>query len=249
MGGSPGDEVSFRPFESYATVPVIFRTHRHGLNLKKIPGQRLLQLVNTREGSEGSKNKTVSTLEGYFLQAVGSNIAPNTTESAIEAISMLKCPFVLVFGRPGPSEDISVPCRSPRESNNNSPSQPTNSSNKTGVPSLDDQKETASPQLLPEKSILRARSSGSYTVTFNEETTGLVLRHPSGSNCWIVGRIREGSEAESKPISVGDRIVRVNKFSVGINTDKSLDVLDLIKRAKRPMSITFFREGGEDVER
>lgn len=257
MDGSPGDEVSFRPFNSYQTKPVIFRTHRHGLILKKIPGQRLLQLVNTLEGSEGSKNKTVSTLKGSFLQAVGPNTAPNTTESAIEAISMLKCPFVLVFGRPGPSEDISVPCRSPQESsnplfspsNNNSPSLPANSSNETGVCSLDDQEETASPQLLPEKSILCARSSGSYTVEFNEQTTGLILHHPSGSNRWAVGGIREGSEAESKSINIGDRIVCIGKFSVGVNSDKSLDVVDLIKRAKRPLSITLFREEGEDTER
>ena len=257
MDGSPGHEVSFRPFDSYRTTPVVFRTHRHGLNLKKIPGQRLLQLVNTSEGSEGSKNKTVSTLNGYFLQAVGPNPAPNTTESAIEAISMLKCPFVLVFGRPGPSEDISVPCRSNQESsnplsspsNNNSPSLPTNSSNETGVCGLDDREKTASPQLYPEKSILRARSSGSYTVEFNEQTTGLVLHHPSGSNRWTVGGIREGSEAESKSISIGDKILCVGKFSVGVNTDKSLDVVDLIKRAKRPMSMTLFREEGEDTKR
>ena len=111
-----GSYFQFRPFDSFHRVPVVFHASSHGLIMNKIPGQTFLQLTGVVEGSEGSKNEVVVALarKNYFLRKIGPNPAPNSIASALESIeSALKAsqmsshPLVLVFGHPGPPEDIS----------------------------------------------------------------------------------------------------------------------------------------------
>ena len=103
-----GSYFSFRPFDSFRTEWVEFHTSNHGLILNKIPGQRLLQLSGIDEDSEGSDHEKLATLaqEKYFLRAIGPKAAPNSIESALEALQTSSYPLVLVFGPPGPPENI-----------------------------------------------------------------------------------------------------------------------------------------------
>ena len=108
-----GSYLCFRPFDSFDFKPVVFCTSSHGLILNKIPGQTLLQLTGIVEGSEGSRCEEVAALaqEKYFLRAIGLSPAPNSIESALKALQAVKAspssPLVVVFGPPGPPEEVS----------------------------------------------------------------------------------------------------------------------------------------------
>ena len=108
-----GRYLQFRPFDSFDFKPVEFCTSSHGLILNKIPGQTLLQLTGVVEGSEGSRCEEVAALaqEKYFLRAIGPSPAPNSIESALKALQAVKAspssPLVVVFGPPGPPEEVS----------------------------------------------------------------------------------------------------------------------------------------------
>lgn len=109
----PRSYLQFRPFDSFDFEPVVFFTPNHGLILNKIPGQTFLQLAGVVEGSEGSRCEEVAALvqEKYFLRMIGLSPAPNSIESALEALQAVKAspssPLVVVFGPPGPPEEVS----------------------------------------------------------------------------------------------------------------------------------------------
>jgi hypothetical protein len=104
-----GMYLRFRPFDSFHSVPVVLHASSHGLVLNKIPGQTFLQLTGVAKGSEGSKNEVVMALarKKYFLREIGSKLAPNFIEPALEALQTSSYPLELVFGPPGPSEEVS----------------------------------------------------------------------------------------------------------------------------------------------
>ena len=109
----PGSYLQFRPFDSFDFEHVVFCTPSHGLILNKIPGQTLLQLTGIVEGSEGSRCEKVAALaqKKYFLRMIGTSPAPNSIESALKALQAVKAspssPLVVVFGPPGPPEEVS----------------------------------------------------------------------------------------------------------------------------------------------
>lgn len=109
----PRNYLQFRPFDDYHFLSVTFCTSRHGLLLTKLPGQQCLQLVGVAEGSEGSRSKVVGALSNkrYFLRMIGTSPAPNSIESALKALQAVKAspssPLVVVFGPPGPPEEVS----------------------------------------------------------------------------------------------------------------------------------------------
>ena len=109
----PGSYLQFRPFDSFDFKHVVFCTPSHGLILNKTPGQTFLQLAGVVEGSEGSRCEEVAALvqKKYFLRAIGPSPAPNSIESALKALQAVKAspssPLVVVFGPPGPPEEVS----------------------------------------------------------------------------------------------------------------------------------------------
>lgn len=251
------DFVYFRPFDSYRFLRVTFRTSRHGLLLEKLPGQQCLQLVDVAEGSEGSGNKVVVALSNkkYFLRVIGETPAPNSVKSALEQIANSRFPLDLVFGPPGPPEDVSPEdlasaCPTSEESSGPPPTTPSteetassghaksrnasHATDRNGGVEMHSGSYASNPLSSP-------RRSGSYTVQFHERTIGMTLRAPN----WIVSRIDEGTEAASKPMSIGDRVIAIDNCTIGVNTKKNVDVLRLIREARRPTTITFCRPATE----
>ena len=269
--------MNFRPFDDYHFLSVTFCTSRHGLLLTKLPGQQCLQLVGVAEGSEGSRSKVVGALSNkrYFLRVIGQTPASNSVESALEQIANSRFPLDLTFGPPGPPEDVSPEdvasaYATSEESSGPPPTIPSteetsrpgheksrNASHATrrngGVqmnPGSDGgwQSPVAETRLLSSNSPPLPRHNGSYTVRFNERTIGMFLvKNPN----WTVSRIDEGTEAASKPISIGDRVIAIGSYTIGVNTKENIDAPRLIRKSSRPLCITLYHaatnhHGGND---